>query len=259
MKEVKKPILQIQPRHRNRDEWAAFAEKEDLDFEILELSALPALNESGLFEIGKEWYKKSKRVRSFHGVFIDINPASGDRWIRDYSREKCRESCRIAKEVGAENIVFHSSCFPFLRGVYIEGWSAQCAEFYEELADEFDMHVYIENSFDIDTQPLLAIMEVVKNEKVGVCLDLGHANYSGTPLEEWFELLGQWIGYIHLSDNMGVYDDHIPLGRGTVDWKKADLLYKSLDRRLPMTLEVDDIKGLKESLDFLKRNNYFAL
>ncbi len=255
----KKPFLQIQPHHRNRDDWAAFAEKENIDFEILELSALPALNESGLFDIGREWYKKNSRVRSIHGVFIDINPASGDMRIRDYSREKCRESCRVALEVGAGNVVFHSSCFPFLRGFYIEGWSAQCAEFYEELAEEFDLNIFIENSFDIDTQPLAAIMEIIKSDRIGVCLDIGHANYSGTPLEKWFEDLGRWIGYMHLSDNMGKYDDHIPLGQGTIDWEKADRLYRGLDRSIPMTLEVDGLDNVKNSLDFLRKNDYFAL
>ena len=171
----------------------------------------------------------------------------------------CRESCRAAIAVGAKNVVFHSSCFPFLRGPYLEGWAALSAEFYEELAREFDLKIYIENSPDIDPVPLKALMEIIRDSRIGVCLDLGHANYSHTELSGWFDALGDHIGYLHLSDNNGEYDDHLALGDGCVDWAEADRLWRSLGKATPMTLEVGGLDNVLRSLSFLRANGLFGL
>ena len=76
-------------------------------------------------------------------------------------------------------------------------------------------------------------------------------------LEAWFAALGEGIEEIHLSDNNGRYDDHLPLGVGTVDWEKADQLYRRLVRKIPLTFEVGGIEGVQSSLRFLKRNGLF--
>ena len=107
-------FLQVQPQYDQREKWEALAEREGLTFEALELSAPPALNESGRFENCAEWYRASGRTTSVHGAFIDVNPASGDPLFRTVSQRRCRESCETALAVGARNVIFHSSCFPFI-------------------------------------------------------------------------------------------------------------------------------------------------
>ena len=77
-------------------------------------------------------------------------------------------------------------------------------------------------------------------------------------MEAWLDQLGDRIGYLHLSDNMGYYDDHLPLGTGTVDWKTADSLWRMAGRQMPVTLEIGDLKGVKQSLLFLEENGYFG-
>lgn len=252
-------LLQIQPVRSARDTWGALAESEGLAYEVLELSMPPALNESGLFENCVDWYKNSGRATSLHGNFIDINPGSGDALFRELSHRRCRESCAVAKSVGAANVVFHSSCFPFLRGGYMEGWAALSAELYEELANEYDLNIFVENSPDIDPGPLVNLMEIVRDKRIGVCLDIGHANYSGTPVREWFAALKDHIGYLHLSDNNGRYDDHLALSDGTVDWEETDRLWRSLNRNTPMTLEVGNIDNVRRSIAFLRQNRYFGI
>ena len=252
-------FLQIQPVRSQREKWSELAMEEGLGYEVLELSMPPALNESGLFDNCLEWYRESGRAVSVHGCFIDVNPGSGDALFRELSAKRCRESCRAAKEMGAQNVVFHSSCFPFLRGGYMEGWSAFCAEFYDELAQEFDLRLFIENSPDIDPEPLANLMDTVKDERIGVCLDIGHANYSGTALEVWFEILKDHIGYLHLSDNKGRYDDHLAIGDGVVDWELADRLWRGLGKNTPMTLEVGNKEKEKKSIGFLRQNGYFGV
>jgi len=252
-------ILQIQPFYDNREEWLALAGENDMGFEVIELSFPPALSESGLFEMYKSWYKSCDRVTSLHGRFIDVNPASGDPKFRELSRLRCRESCVIAKEIGAKNVIFHTGCAPFLSGEYIDYWSMVSATFYQELLKEYDLNIFIENSSDTDPEALYKLMELVPDERFGVCLDLGHVNYSKAPMEKWFEVLGQRIGYIHLSDNHGIFDDHRSIGKGNVDWVLADRLYRELEHDVIFTLEVGNIKRVRASLEFIKRNGFFDL
>ena len=255
--------FQIQPQYSSRLQWTELAEKEDLAYEVIEFSMPPALSESRRYQVLEwqqiqEWYRNEKRVVSFHGAFIDVNPASGDFDFCALSQKRMKESCALAVLLGAENIVFHSSCCTFLRGIYLDLWAGGCAAFFEKLAENYPLRFFIENSQDIDTTPLKELMRRISNPRISVCLDLGHVNYSRAPLEQWFEDLAPWIGYLHLSDNMGLSDDHLPLGTGTVDWKNADRLWRMTGRRMPMTLETGGPEDVKQSLRFLEENGYFG-
>lgn len=255
---MRKSILQIQPQYAQIEEWTAIAQREDLFYEPIEFFMPQVLMDPLLMDTVQEWYLNSGRVRSLHAAFMDVNPASGDPAFRQLSKERCHESCMIAKRLGASHVVLHSSCFPFLRGAYLDRWAAVCAEFYTELARQYDLMICVENSQDVDTTPLCALMKRVTDRSVRVCLDIGHANYSQTPIEEWFDQLAEQIAYLHLSDNMGRFDDHLPLGDGEIDWKLADGLWRQLNRETPVTLEVGTIKGVEKSLAYLKRNGFFG-
>ena len=202
--------LQIQPGFASGDIWMSLAEEEHAFFEVLELSLAPYLEETEETRTCRQWYRESGRARSVHGAFADVNPASGDERFRELSRRRCIESCALAEQIGAGNVVFHSSCATFLRGTYMDQWAGLCADFYEELADRSGLNLWIENSQDIDAHPLRELMKRIRDPRIGICLDLGHANYSRMCMEEWFEILGDRIGYLHLSDNFGYYDDHVP-------------------------------------------------
>ena len=64
---------------------------------------------------------------------------------------------------------------------------------------------------------------------------------------------------MHLSDNMGRFDDHLPIGFGSIDWENVNSLWKSLGRHMPVTLEVGGIAGVEESLRFLRKNGCFGI
>lgn len=246
-------MLQIQPLFKNITEYEALCEKYGLNYEVLEFSMGNAATGA------EDYYKNCGRVKSIHGAFIDVNPGSSDAAFRELSEKRCSESCDLAMRLGAENVVFHSSCFPFLRGAYIENWAALCADFYTRLAEQYPaLSLLIENSLDIDPVPIKMLTDKISAGNVGVCLDIGHINYSRAALDEWFEVLGDRVRYLHISDNYGIYDDHITLGSGTVDWAKASRLTKYLPAETPVTLEVGGIESIESSVEFLKANGFFG-
>ena len=251
--------MQIQPQYKARTDWMALSEREKLSFEALEPFTPPYIGGMTQYDDCCNWYHASGRVMSVHGAFIDVNVASGDPSFRALSRRRCRESCALAVLLGAKNIVFHSSCFPFLRGGYLENWADTCAEFYMELAEQYQTHIYIENSPDLDPQPIRELMRRIPDKRIGVCLDFGHANYSRVPIRGWFDALGDRIGYLHLSDNNGSFDDHLPLGDGNIDWEEAHTLWKEIGKDIPLTLEVGGIDGVERSLRYLKEHRWFGM
>lgn len=250
--------LQIQPLCRDGAAWQAFAREEDLRYEVLELSCPPALNDDAARRFAMDWYGESGRVSALHGAFIDVNVASGDAVVRRISRQRYRESCRQAVALGADYIVFHASAEPFLRGNYLDNWADACADFFTQLVQEFPLTLCVENSADLDPQALAALMARVDPRQIGVCLDIGHAHYSHASVAQWFDTLGDHIRYLHLSDNGGHFDDHLPLGDGTVDWVEADALWRQLHRSVPITLETGGMDSVRRSLAYLRKLELFG-
>jgi len=246
-------MLQIQPEFVDGNKYLTTAIKHELTFEVLELSMPGGANADAV-----EWYKKCGKVTSLHGAFVDVNPASNDALIRDASIKRCEESLRLASALGAKNVVFHSSCFPFLRGKYLDAWAQKSAEYYVSAADRYGVDVFVENSFDLDPTPLSELVKRANNKRVRACLDIGHASYSRTPLEEWFAALDGFIGYIHISDNDGLFDDHKTLGEGTVDLALASRLSSSIGD-IPTTLEVRGVDAIERSVDYLKSRSLFGM
>ena len=250
------PLLRIQPQFSHYAQWARLAQRESLFYEALELSMAPMLDGNAAAAC-REWYKSSGRVNAIHGAFIDVNPASGDPAFRELSRRRCRESCTLAVELGAEQVVFHSSAFPFLRGGYLENWADLCAAFYMELAEEYrGLTLCIENSQDLDPEPLEALMKRT-GDGVRVCLDIGHANtfVSQVPPVEWVEPMAPWLRHVHLHDNVGREDLHDPLGRGSILMEQVLDAILELCPAATFTLENQDCGP---SLDWLRQHGYGA-
>lgn len=251
--------IQLQPQSAELEQWVTLAREEGTAFEVLDPFFLSGIGNFGKYGEIAQRYRESGLAASVHGAFIDVNPASGDPDFRELSRRRCRESCEIAVTLGAGNLVFHSSAFPFLRGAYLENWAAGCAAFYEELAAKYPVKLYIENAQDLDPTPLRKLMEKLHSDRVGVCLDIGHVNYSRAPIAQWFDELGEWIQYLHLSDNHGEFDDHLPLGQGCVDWELVNQLWKALGNDIPVTLETGTLAATRKSISFLRDHQYFGM
>jgi len=78
--------------------------------------------------------------------------------------------------------------------------------------------------------------------------DIGHANLSDLPeeerLEKGFAPLSDLVSSVHLHDNRGEKDEHIPPYDGTIDWPAAIKLLKTApEPNLPLVLELKEKTG----------------
>ncbi|MBC7126931.1 MAG: sugar phosphate isomerase/epimerase family protein [Candidatus Methanosuratincola petrocarbonis] len=169
---------------------------------------------------------------TIHAPIIDLNIASANERVRRLSTQIVKESIDHARELGALLVVVHPGSFPpDGRGDQEAHWrlnSESLSEISAHAARE-GVPVCLENMpagtrlFFQTPQDFLRLSE--EGLDFGVALDVGHANTRGL-LEEFLALLRGRIRHLHLHDNMGDRDTHLPVGRGTVDW---NLLKRAID------------------------------
>lgn len=65
------------------------------------------------------------------------------------------------------------------------------------------------------------LCEIADALGVGICWDFGHANVTGLKQSEALTYIGKRLKYLHLNDNYGYYDAHLPPFHGGIDWVDA--------------------------------------
>lgn len=85
----------------------------------------------------------------------------------------------------------------------------------------------------------MRIVQRVDDPRFRLCLDLGHAHaeLSRTPLMAWVEACAPLLGHVHLHDNRGGEDLHLPLGEGTAPVEEALIRLETLCPGLTYTVE----------------------
>jgi sugar phosphate isomerase/epimerase len=87
-------------------------------------------------------------------------------------------------------------------------------------------------------------------------LDAPHAFIEGgvKGIRGYVEAFGDRLAHIHLHDNHGKYDEHLPLGRGKIDFRKVVKLLKEINYDKTITFEVFTSHGdAVRSRDFFKK------
>jgi len=85
------------------------------------------------------------------------------------------------------------------------------------------------------TENLAKILEKIPD--LYLTLDLGHANLFGKSVEKFIRNFHKKLKHVHLSDNKGSEDLHLPMGTGNIDWKKILKILKKYYQGT-ITLEV---------------------
>jgi sugar phosphate isomerase/epimerase len=101
-------------------------------------------------------------------------------------------------------------------------WAGESLKRIQQHCHELGIVMVIENMLPHlslgRTPDLLRLVGQLDGEEFGVCLDTGHASLAG----DIYDLPGQ-IGnrltMLHVHDNQGRRDDHLPPGQGRIDWE----------------------------------------
>ena len=122
--------------------------------------------------------------------------------------------------------------------------SLTAIEHLKAFAHPLGVRILIENLQNEITTPehILEILNVGHFDRVGVCLDIGHAHLSrpenNIGIDEAFELLKPRIAQLHLHDNHGQHDNHLWPGSGNIDWQNIAKQIATFPANTPGILEI---------------------
>lgn len=152
----------------------------------------------------------------FHAPFAELCPCAIDPMVRDVTMRRFRQAAALSRAYGIRRIVVHSGFIPH---VYYPVWFVeQSARFFRALLDvEPEVAICVENVLDDDPAPLMDLADAVDDPRLGLCLDVGHANaVSKIPVRQWLKRLAPRLMHLHLHDNDGAADLHQIPGDGSL-------------------------------------------
>ena len=183
---------------------------------------------------------------TIHAPTSDGNIAEPFEPIRRASIEVIRDTAVIADQAGAEKLVIHPGfCLdPADREASFSALQTSIRDL-GILQETFSVRFVMENlgSMDCCFFQSPKIVRIIRAAGLGLTLDVGHANLTGT-LDAFLQ---EKPDHFHLHDNKGISDEHAACGTGTVDF--SSVLASAGDATL--ILEVLRLEDVAPSMDYL--------
>jgi sugar phosphate isomerase/epimerase len=205
----------------------------------------------------KEAAKSYDLEFTVHAPFADINIASPSRTILDASMKRLTQSLDFTRALDAKLWVFHPGARTGITQFYPGSEWKQNTESIQELyaeAEQLGVNIALENLpakywFLMRSPEDFNRFYKETGLKIGIVLDLGHANLEAQ-IQPFFNQLADKIIHIHASDNMGVDDDHLGVGYGKIDYNAFAETIKKLD--YDQRVIVESCSHVPESIAKLK-------
>lgn len=160
---------------------------------------------------------------TLHGPFWDLNLASYRPEVRSVAVGRLLDAVEIAAELEADHLVIHpfASGTPDLDGKQhryaLDSLMTLC-----DVAERLDVTLVVENMTDRarSAESVERYVDLISKlpPPAGALLDLGHAWASGWDIPTAVRRLGDRLGAVHIHDNHGEHDEHLPVGEGTIPW-----------------------------------------
>ena len=181
------------------------------------------------------------RSLTFHAPFHDVWPGAHDEEARRFAVRRISQAIALAPVFRPEGVVVHGGYFGWLFDFRPEEWLEPARRSFGELAEHAEKagtRLFVENVFDEDPAHLLRLREAVGSPRLHFCLDPGHAAlFSRVPVHLWAEAFGEGTGLMHVHDNRGQRDDHLPVGEGTINYRGVLLAAIDAGARPILTVE----------------------
>ena len=175
---------------------------------------------------------------TIHLPYSDLNLASVNQPIWEETVRQMKGCLDLANDF-ARLAVLHPGHFSPLGMQMPDAAWLQSISGIQQICDHaanLDMRIAVENMVNMPAilgrQPeeIEGILETVDRENVGFIFDVGHANTNGN-VESFLKLKDKMI-HAHVHDNHGERDEHLPVGNGTVPWKKVAAAFEGYKGRI---------------------------
>ena len=184
------------------------------------------LKKSSLFVVGHTWY-------NYHFA----NPI---KCIRDIYLDELKRDIKFFKKLGCTLVAVHPDAnYKMLDKNDLMRLNIASLKRLSLFARKQGLKLLLENITQGAITSVNDVRIILKEiPSMGLLLDVNHANIvSKRTVYDFFEQCGPKIEHLHLSDNNGK-DEHLPIGQGTINWKRVLLAVKNLKQCKTITLEI---------------------
>lgn len=203
---------------------------------------------------------------SVHSTYVELNIAHLNPGFQKESVRQVKECIRFAGDIGAKRVITHAGSIPLIprsvskdtiekigikdvRKMFLNISKTRLAEL-RKYADELGVLLCVENmNFDYELCNSLKEHLFFLDDNYAA-FDMGHANITDDPVK-FAEKIRPKIKYVHVHDNNGKEDEHLPLGDGDIDYGAIfEIIGDNYYSYEPRITEVSSVKG---TLDILRR------
>ncbi len=233
---------------------AALAREWNVGYEVIDCCYAPMLDNP---ETAARMRRKTEGIERlwFHAPFAELTPCAIDPLVRDVAARRFLQAAEAAVGLGIHRMVCHGGFIPHV--YYPEWYVEQSVLFWRELLDRLPegMVLAVENVMEPAPETLVQIVSQVDDLRLGLCLDVGHANtcVSETPPLEWVAPMSPWLRHVHLHNNDGDTDLHQPLGEGRIP---METVLEALLRAAPEATLTIENQDCLPSLTWLAEKGY---
>ncbi len=169
------------------------------------------------------------RLSSFHAPYSEeADPSDPDPRRRKRTAGLLTEAVCAAAALGAPTLILHGSAAELARlpeaarSARIEALRESLSLLHREARAQgvaLAIETLLPHLFTADAPLLLDLVRPYPRQEVGLCFDTGHCFlWRSWRLERLYEFLSDRVIALHVNDNRGSSDDHLPPGQGKIDW-----------------------------------------
>ena len=252
MREILKKIQVHVPFYRLRADLLPMVIREGINPEIaFSHRDLDRFAEADFREIADRLADAGLSV-TFHAPFLDLRPGAIEPKIRQVTVERLRRVFELIPWFLPRSIVCHPS---FDEKYYISCeklWLENSLDTWRSLlgyVEGTETIIAMENVYERGPHQIRPLLDALDSPHVRFCFDTGHANAFGSAsYEEWLEALGCRLGEIHIHDNNGTTDEHLPVGEGTFPFARLFAILRERKLTPILTVEAHSERNLARTL-----------
>lgn len=162
---------------------------------------------------------------SVHPAAWDTNLTSQTKVLRDATLQLHKDTILFASKIGAEQVVLHPgfSYSPAFDKKTAQRQAREATEELIEVAKPLGIRLAFENvgynGSCLYTYDEFAAALDGLDDTVGYLIDTGHANINGWDIAKLIDKLSDRLYALHIHDNNGISDQHLPIYDGNIKWQ----------------------------------------
>jgi len=207
----------------------------------------------------KNAIKNFKISNTIHPPVWDVNLSSENLVIQQAGIDVHLKAFTLANAINSKYVVIHPG-FIRSRGCKVEQAirrSKSAIEMLINATETINLPIAIENvgyngSSLFTMEEYITFVSTFNRDNVGYLIDTGHAKLNNWDIPMLLDLVGNKLLGMHIHDNHGEHDEHLPVGDGHIDWVKIWDKLKSIDFDHQVYLTLEYAPGI--SIDRLKED-----